>query len=74
MLFGNLGDESGVVVGGEGIRSLGARSFQELVEYAVGVIFGALEHQMFEEVRESGVLAFLVSRADAKPGLVGDRR
>ncbi len=61
----------GVVVRGEGVL-LAAGIGDELGEFALLVIFGALEHQMFEEMGDAGFAQWIVGRAVAVPDHVGD--
>ena len=64
---------AGVVVGGEGVL-LAADGGHGLRELAGRVLGGALEHQVFEEMRDAGLAGRLVGGADLVPDHVGDDR
>ena len=65
--------EGGVVLGGEGV--LAAADLGDLgAEFAWLVVGRALEHQMFEEMRDAGFAGRLVGAADLVPDHVGDDR
>ena len=64
---------AGVVAGGEGIL-LAADGGDDLREQPLRILRGALEHQMFEEMREPGLARRLVGGADLVPDHVGDDR
>ncbi len=66
-------EEAGIVAGGEGIL-LAADLGDVLRERVAGILLGALEHQMFEEVRQAGLARRLVGGADLVPDHVGDDR
>ena len=65
--------EAGIVAGGEGIL-LAADLGDVLREGVAGIFLGALEHQMFEEMRQAGFARRLVGGADLVPDHVGDDR
>ena len=64
---------AGVVVRGEGVF-LAADARRRLREPAGRILRGALEHQVFEEMREAGFARRLVGGADLVPDHVGDDR
>ena len=64
---------AGVVGGGEGVL-LAADRRHRLREASGRVLGGALEHQMFEEMRDAGLARRLVGGADLVPDHVGDDR
>ena len=64
---------AGVVARGEGVL-LAADGRDGLRERALRILLGALEHQMFEEMREPGLAGGLVGGADLVPDHVGDDR
>ena len=66
-------EKAGVVAGGEGVL-LAADLGDVLRERAAGILLGALEHQMFEEMRQPGFARRLVGGADLVPDHVGDDR
>ena len=65
--------EAGIVAGGERVL-LAADRGDGLREAIAGILRGALEHQMFEEMREPGFARRLVGGADLVPDHVGDDR
>ena len=65
--------EAGIVAAGEGIL-LTADLGDVLRERGAGIFRGALEHQMFEEMRETGFARRLVGGADFVPDHMGDDR
>ncbi len=73
MLARHALEKAGVVAGGEGVL-LAADFVDILRERGAGILFGALEHQMFEEMRETGFPGRLVGGADLVPDHVGDDR
>ena len=66
-------EEAGIVGGGEGVL-LAADLGDVLRERVAGILLGALEHQMFEEMRQAGFARRLVGGADLVPDHVGDDR
>ena len=64
---------AGVVGGGEGVL-VAADPQHGLGEFAGRMRRGALEHQMFEEMREPGFARRLVGRADLVPDHLRDHR
>ena len=73
MLLGDALEIGGVVVAGEGVllaADLGHR-FREL---ALADAFGALEHQMFEEMGDARLARGIVGGAVAIPHHMGDDR
>jgi hypothetical protein len=72
MLFGNALEIGGVVVSREGI--LLAAKFGDEVGETLRVRFGALEHQVFEEMRDARLARRIVGRAVLVPDHVGDDR
>ena len=64
---------AGVVAGGEGVL-LAADGGDHLREPPVRILRRALEHQVFEEMREAGFARRLVGGADPIPDHVGDDR
>ena len=73
MLARHALEEAGIVAGGEGIL-LAADRGDGLREGCAGIFLGALEHQMFEEMRQPGFARRLVGGADLVPDHVGDDR
>ena len=64
---------AGVVGGGEGVL-VAADPEHGLGEFADRMLGGALEHQMFEKVRQAGFARGLVGGADLVPDHLGDDR
>ena len=64
----------GVVVGGEGVLLRRRCAATDLREAPGRILRRALEHQMFEEVREPRLARRLVGGADLVPDHVGDHR
>ena len=64
---------AGVVLRGEGVL-LTAHAGDDLREHAGGMFGRALEHQMFEEMRQPGFARRLVGGADLVPDHMGDDR
>ncbi len=62
-----------IVARGERVH-LGALGLELLEELLGSVLGGSLEHQMLEEMRETGTAGLLVDRTDLEPGLIGDDR
>ena len=73
MFAGNALEIGRVIDGGEGIF-LTAQSGDDIGEFALGVFLGAFEHQMFEEMRDTGFADGIICRAVAVPDHVGHDR
>ncbi len=66
MLLGDALKIGGVVVAGEGVL-LAADLRHDFRERALGMLGGALEHEMFEEMRDAGLARGIVGRSVAVP-------
>ncbi|KAF0231635.1 MAG: hypothetical protein FD175_543 [Beijerinckiaceae bacterium] len=64
VLFGDTLVIGGVIVGGEGVL-LPAKAGDNLGKLALGVLVRALEHQMFEKMRDAGLALRIIRRAIA---------
>ena len=71
MLLGDLLEIRGEIVAGEGVL-LAADLGDEFRELAVRMAFGALEHQVFEEVGDARLAHWIVGGAVAVPHHMGD--
>ena len=66
-------EEVGAVRAGGAVAIVGAQVVHRLAE-AVRVVLGAVEEEVLEEVREAGLAALLVARADVIPEVHADDR
>ena len=73
MLLGDALEIGGVIVAGEGVL-LAADLRDRLRERALGMLGGALEHEMFEKMRDARLARRIVGRTVAVPDHVGDDR
>ena len=71
VLAGDTLEIGGEIIGGEGVF-LAAQLRHQMRELALLVVLGALEHQMFEEMRDAALAARIVRRAVAVPDHMGD--
>ena len=73
MVAGDALEIGGVIVGGEGVL-LPAEAGDGLRERADRVLLGALEHEVFEEMRDAGLSDRIIGRTIAVPHHVGHHR
>ena len=71
VLLGDLLEIGGEIVAGEGVL-LAADLGDEFRELALGMLLGALEHQMLEEMGDARLARRIVGRAVAVPDHMGD--